>query len=420
MSATTPDKLETGGYVVVGGGMAGARGAHALARATGETVTLVGAEPVLAYDRTALSKAFLRGEAEEAGISLYRADQWDKSGVRAHLGRTACGLEPDRKVVVLEGGAEIGYEQLLVATGRRARRLEIPGADLDGVLTLRHLADARALRDRMGTGGSLVVVGAGFVGLEVAAAGRKGGLCVQVVDVDPVPLAARLGRIVGARVRAWHEERGVVFHLGDPPEEMVGTGTVAGLRLAGGGQLGATVVVVGVGSEPCAQWVGPLERFPDGTVAVDPAGRTSAAGVWACGDVASFVHESFGRVVIEHETVAQTHARMVAMAMAGRPSRAPLVPYAWSDQYEHRLEVVGVVDPTGEVEVLEGAAGGQVVAYGRDDQVTGVAVLDVPGVASRVLSLMQAGWPLARGALAGALREAAGRAGAAASGPGGS
>lgn len=379
-------------FVVVGAGMAGGRAAFTLARATRRPVVLVGGEPVAPYDRTALSKAVLLGEAEPADIALHRPGQLQAAGVIPVLGRRACGFDPDRRVVMLDDGSSIAYGELLVATGRRARPLALGGARLVGVHTLRELDDALALRSALAAGRHVVVVGAGLVGLEVAAAARRHGCRVTVVDPAPYPLAGRLPEPVGEAVRRWHDDAGTDLRFGDRPAGFAGVTTLSHVVLAGGACLAVATAVVAVGSVPCTDWAAGLPVAADGTVPVDEAGRTAVDGVWACGDVASWCHPTLGPIVVEHETLAQAHARRVALAMAGRPPGAMPVPYAWSEQLGHRVEVAGVTSGDPEVVAVPGATG-TVVAHRRGAVVVGVATADAPGVASLVLQRLQGGEP---------------------------
>lgn len=380
-------------FVVVGAGMAGGRAAAALARATRRPVVLVGGEPAAPYDRPALSKGLLRGDADPAALALYRPGQLQSLGVVLRLGRWACGLDPDRRVVALDDGSTVAYGELLVATGRRARALAVDGARSAGVHTLRNLEGALRLRAALRSGKPVVVAGAGLIGLEVAAAARGQGCPVTVVDPLPAPLAGRLPGAIAAAVRRWHEDAGVVLRLGDRPTAFTGSGALTHVELAGGGRLAAATAVVGVGSVPCTDWADPLPAAADGTLAVDAAGRTTLPGVWACGDVARWTDPVLGPVAVEHETLAQAHARRVAMAMAmaGRDPGPLPVPFAWSEQYGHRVEAAGVTAGEGEVVAAPGA--GTVVVHRRVGAVVGVATADAPAVASRVLQRLQRSEP---------------------------
>lgn len=375
-------------FVVIGAGMAGGRAAAALAKSTRQPVILVGGEKAVPYDRPALSKAVLLGEAGASDIALQRPGQLQGLGVAPVLGRRACGLDPNKRVVELDDGTAVAYGQLLVATGRRARMLDIAGASLAGVHTLRELDDAQVLAQALRTGGRVVVVGAGLIGLEVAAAAEHHGCTVTVVDLLDRPLGGRLPEAVGNAVRQWHEEMGTDLRFGDRPTAFVGGDALSGVTLAGGDHLPADHVVVGVGSEPCTDWADALPVAPDGTLPVDDEGRTAVEGIWACGDVASWDDPTFGRLTVEHETVAQAHARRVAMALAGRaPGPAP-VPFGWSEQLGRRVEVAGATWGEPDLVPVPGTTG-VVVAHRGPDGVVGVATAGAPGVATRVLQRMQ-------------------------------
>lgn len=313
---TTATVPESAPFVVVGAGMAAARPAAALARATRQPVVLVGAERMAPYDRRALSKSILQGDAGANDISLHRPGQLQSLGIVPLLGRRALALDPDHRLVELDDGTTMGFGELLVATGRRTRSLDVEGFPLAGVETLREMDDALVLAEVLRGAERIVVVGAGLIGLEVAAAARRHGCAVTVVD----PLAGRMPGPVGEAVRCWHEGAATEMRFGDRPVAFADRNTVSGMVLASGDCLPTDHLMVGVSSVPCAEWTG-LAVATDGTLHVDDAGSTAVAGVWACGDVASWTDPTFGHVAVEHETVAQAHVGRVAMAMAGRPGR---------------------------------------------------------------------------------------------------
>lgn len=344
--------------MVVGAGLAGARAAQTLRREGYEgRIVLVGQEDVRPYDRPPLSKAFLTSGAGFDQLALHKPNFYESKGIELVVGTAAVVLDVAARQVELSSGECLCYDQVLLATGASPRRLRVPGAGLAGVCYLRDLHDAGRLRAALGAGTRLVVVGAGWIGCEVAAAARALGAQVSVVDVLDAPLARVLGPEVGALFARLHADHGVRLHMGTGVEEIRGAGSVEEVRLADGSALGADVVVVGVGVVPRAGLAAAAGVEVDDGVVVDEHLGTSAPGVWAAGDVASAYHPHYGRHVrLEHWAAAAHQGPVAARNMLGASVAYERLPYFWSEQYDLSLEYTGYA-PRWDQVVLRGELG---------------------------------------------------------------
>ncbi|HEY0388232.1 MAG TPA: FAD-dependent oxidoreductase [Gaiellales bacterium] len=373
MSAMRTDVL------IVGGGLAGARTGESL-RAAGfdGTVTIAGAEPHAPYERPALSKEYLLGDRPAADLALRPAGFWDEAAIE---------LLTDTAVVSVDihgreahaGNRVIRWRHLVLATGASVRRL--PALEGGGnVHHLRTLDDAGRLGDALASASRLAIVGAGFVGLEVASSARRLGASVTVIDLSPIPFAAALGPLVGTRMAAFARDSGVDLQLGRTIASVRRDGNrVRRLVLDNGTEIDCDAVLVGIGARPTSDLVArqlPLEG--DGSVAVDAAGRTAAECVFACGDVACVSRGATPSGRVEHWTAAAAGARAVASAITGTPQPPPLPAYFWTDQFDSRLQVLGRIERGVEPE-LQSGDGWFVARYlGRDKRLQAVALLNRP------------------------------------------
>ena len=342
--------------VIVGASLGGASAAVTLRELgyAGE-LTLIGDETDLPYERPPLSKAVLMGNADEPDWvreESYYADHQ----IELLRGTTVTRIDPTRHVVVA-GGTEHGYDKLLIATGATPRRLDVPGADLDGVFTLRTLGDSLVLRERFTAGADIVVVGAGWIGCESAAAARHWGSSVTVVEPLTQPLLKVVGERVGASFAALHREHGVDLRLGTSVVGFDGEGgQVSSVRLPDGVSIPADTVVVGVGVVPnvaLADAAG-LE-LAEGGVAVDATLRTSDPDIYAVGDVAAHDHPAYGsRVRVEHWANAKDQGEHVAGNLLGAAAAYEKRPFFFSDQYDLGCEYRGLADPTRDRLVVRG------------------------------------------------------------------
>jgi NADPH-dependent 2,4-dienoyl-CoA reductase/sulfur reductase-like enzyme len=330
------------GVLIVGGGLAAQRCAETLRRKGFDgAVRMVCAEPEPPYDRPPLSKELLAGTASEDSVA-YRPTWWYvEKEVELLLGRRAEALDPDARTVRLDGGEEIGYGSLLIATGGAARRLPFL-AGFENVHSLRTLADARRLRADLVPGARLAVVGAGFIGQEVAATARGLGAEVTMIEALPAPLAPVLGEELGAWFAELHLAEGVRVLTGAKLESARGRGgRVEELVLASGETVECEAVVVGVGTVPATAWLRGSGLDETG-VRTDTAGRTALPGVFAAGDASIPFEPRFGEHArTEHWDAAAWQGAAVAKAMLGERPGTPPLPSFWSDQYGLRVQYVG-------------------------------------------------------------------------------
>ncbi|WAL67722.1 FAD-dependent oxidoreductase [Amycolatopsis cynarae] len=385
----------TRGLVVVGASLAGLRAVEGARRAGFDgPITLIGGEPHPPYDRPPLSKSFLDGEVD---VPYYRTGEFltGELGVRLLLGTPASGLDTDARSVIV-GGAEIPYDGLVIATGATARRL--PGAgELSGVHTLRTLDDARAVREALEAGPRTVVIGAGFIGSEVASAARKRGLDVTIVEAAPTPLTRALGALGGVCSNL-HRVHGTDLRCGAAVEALEGNGRVDRVRLADGTVLDADLVVVGIGAEPETGWLDGSGLVVDNGVVCDESLAASVPGVYAAGDVARWFNPLFGRHMrLEHWSSAaeQGAAAGAAAALPGAAKPYETVPYFWSDWYDTRLQFVGVPEAD-EVEIALGDVESNrfVALYRAGDRLAGALTVNRPRetMKFRALIARRTGW----------------------------
>jgi 3-phenylpropionate/trans-cinnamate dioxygenase ferredoxin reductase component len=303
---------------------------------------LVGSEEVRPYERPPLSKDYLRGEAGREKVYVHDEGFYAERDIELRLGRTAVTLDTASSALTLDDGEQLRYDRLLLTTGAEPRRLEIPGAEVDGVFYLRSVQDSDALRARIDGGGALVVVGAGWIGAEVAASARQRGMDVTVVEPSSVPLERVLGTEVGGIYRDIHSDHGVRMLLGSGVEAFEGDGRVERVRTSDGQVVECDFVVVGVGVEPRTQLAAEAGLAISNGVLTDEYLRASAPGVFAAGDVANAVHPFYGEPVrVEHWANALNQAPAAARNMLGKSVAYDRLPYFFSDQYDVGMEYSG-------------------------------------------------------------------------------
>lgn len=336
-------------FVIVGGGLAGAKAAETL-RAEGfdGRVVLVAEEEELPYERPPLSKDYLLGTADRDGPQVHPLDWYGEQAVELRAGVRATHLDAAARRLALSTGEQLRYGALLLATGASPRRLPVPGAELDGVRYLRTLADADTLlADLRGGGRDVVVVGAGWIGLEVAAAARAHGNEVTVVEPQPTPLHTALGPEMGRVFARLHREHGVTLLTDTVVRELRGDhGRVRTVATDAHAGLAADVVVVGIGAIPNTGLAAAAGLSVDNGIVTDHALRTSAPGVVAAGDVAASFHPLYGRHLrVEHWANALHGGPAAARSMLGEEVSHQRVPYFYTDQYELGMEYSGLAGP---------------------------------------------------------------------------
>ncbi len=330
-------------FLIVGASLAGAKAAETL-RAEGfdGRIVLVGAEQDRPYERPPLSKEYLRGEAGREKVYVHDEGFYAEQDIELRLGRTAVSLNASADEVALDDGERLRYDRLLLATGAEPRRLPLPGAELDGVVYLRTVEDSDALRERLDRGGHVVVVGAGWIGAEVAASARQRGLDVTVLDPLSVPLERVLGTEMGAVYRDVHADQGVKLLMGTGVEGFEGGDAVQRVRTSDGRTLDCDFVVVGVGVQPRSQLAAQAGLAVGDGILVDEHLQTSAPGVFAAGDVAGAEHPFYGeRIRVEHWANALHQGPAAARNMLGRGEAFDSLPYFFSDQYDVGMEYTG-------------------------------------------------------------------------------
>lgn len=390
-------------FLIVGASLAGAKAAETL-RAEGfdGRVVLLGDEPQRPYERPPLSKEYLRGEKDFDAAAVHSAGFYDEQQIELRASTVVTGVDPGASEVTLSSGERIGYDRLLVATGAAPRRLSVPGADLDGVHYLRSVTDADTLRHAIGPSSEVVVIGAGWIGAEVAASARQLGATVAMVELAAVPLERVLGPEVGAIYRDLHAEHGVDLHFGVGVETLLGSTAVEGVRLSDGTVLPATAVVVGVGVTPRVELAEAAGLAVDNGIVVDEHLQTSAPGVFAAGDVANAFHPRYGtRIRLEHWSAALNQGPVAARNMLGKATVYDRTPYFFSDQYDFGMEYRGWA-PSFEQVVFRGepASRAFIAFWLRHGRVAAAMNANVWDVGESIEALLQAGRPVTPARLA--------------------
>lgn len=366
-SASTPEK-----FVIVGGGAAGFAAADTLRReGFAGAITMLSNDGAMPVDRPNLSKDYLAGNAPEDWLPLRGEDYYRDAGIDLRLNTNVSAIDPQARNVTLGNGDRLPFDKLLLATGAEPIRLQIPGADQPHVHTLRSVADSRAIIKAAGTAKRALVIGASFIGLEVAASLRARKIEVHVVAPEERPMQRVLGSEMGDFVRALHEENGVIFHLEDTVEKLEG----ARATLKSGGVIEADLVVVGIGVKPRLALAEQAGLAADRGVSVNEYLETSASGIFAVGDIARWPDPHSGQNIrVEHWVVAERQGQTAARNMLGKRERFDAVPFFWSQHYDVPINYVGHAESFDDI-VIDGSIPGKdcLLKYRKGARVLAVA-----------------------------------------------
>ncbi|MCH8861714.1 MAG: FAD-dependent oxidoreductase [Proteobacteria bacterium] len=339
------DSRESQSVIILGAGHAGGTAAAALRQAGFEgTITLIGKEPLAPYQRPPLSKEWLKGETDAARLRLKGENFYADAGIDLRLGARATEIDRAGKTVQISNGETLNYGALIIATGSRPRKLNLPGADLAGLLTLRSMADAEALKSVLAAGKSLAIVGGGYIGLEVAASARALGVQVTVIEQEDRLLARVASGPVSAFALGMHQGNGVRVLLSSGVTGFKGSnGRVSAVRLAGGESVSGDAVLIGIGAVPNDEIAQAAGLRCDGGIMVDIAARSSDPDIYAIGDVTKRPLPLYDRMFrLESVPNAVEQARQAAAAIAGAPAPKEEVPWFWSNQYDCKLQIAGL------------------------------------------------------------------------------
>ena len=375
---TSPDAH----VVIVGAGHAGGTLA-ALLRQYGHAgpVTLVGEEPIPPYQRPPLSKAWLKGEADAESLALKPLEFYAENRIDFRPSVSGVRIDRDQKRLALSDGTELAYDILVLATGARAIRLPIPGADLEGILELRTAADAEALKGALGPGRTMAVVGGGYIGLEAAASARALGAEAVVLEREPRILARVAGEVLSSFFRTLHEGHGVRFLTGASVTGFRGEGgKVTGVELADGRVIACDLALVGVGAVPNQELAQDAGLAVNRGVVVDLEARTSDPAIFAIGDVTLRPMPIYGRDFrMESVPNALEQAKQAACAITGRPAPAGETPWQWSDQYDIKLQIAGYNFDSDQTLVRGDPASGRFAIFHlQGDKVQAVEAINSP------------------------------------------
>ena len=379
-------------HVIVGGGTAAAYAVEAI-RAADRTasVLVLSAEELPPYDRTKVSKDFMQKDADRGSLPLRSLDFYRDYGVEFRAGVEVKTLDLQQKTVTLADGGSVTYDRVLMATGGTPVELDLPGADREGVYTVRKAADAVAAREATADGTEVVIIGGSFIGLETAMSlGKRGGK-ITVVTPEDVLFGKVFGKEVGAYTRKLHEDAGVSFQLGRKAKEIRGNGSVTSVLLDDGTELPADIVIVGIGVKPATDYIEGIAFQEDHSVAVDGHLAAHAENAWAAGDIATYPDRE-GMLRIEHWKVAGQQGRVAGRNMAGQAEPYTMVPFFWTNQQGVNYRYVGHATDYDDI-IFDGTPGESpfLAFYVKDDHVQACLGVKRDADAAAVNELMALG-----------------------------
>ena len=380
-------------FAVVGAGPAGGTAAATLRQEGFDgRIVLIGDDGLLPYERPPLSKEYLRGEHPLEDAFLRPPGWYEEHDIDVVPGALADRIDVDARVVELAGGRRVSFERALIATGARNRRIDAPGADLEGVLDLRRVADSDRIREAASGGARGLVVGMGFIGAEVAASLRQLGCDVTVVEVFRTAMFRVLGPELGRVLEEIHRDQGVVMHFGEAVERFEGGQRVEAVVTASGRRLECDFAVVGVGVQPNAEIAVHAGLPAPNGIAVGPTLETDAPGIFAAGDVALHDHPRFGTIRVEHHDNALKMGQVAARNMLGAGQAFDDPHWFWSDQYDVNIQMAGVASSWDEV-VIRGKVEERSFSafFLRSGELLSVLSLNRPRDVRRAMPLIRAG-----------------------------
>ncbi|HEY1914945.1 MAG TPA: FAD-dependent oxidoreductase [Streptosporangiaceae bacterium] len=386
-------------YVIVGASLAGARAAQTLRDEGFEgRVVMIGSEKEHPYERPPLSKGYLIGEAKRESLYVHPPQWYDEHNVELRLGATVTSIDRGGHRVTLADGSQLGYTKLLLTTGSTPRPLDVPGAELDGVLYLRTAGDSDRIRAAFQGASRVTVIGAGWIGLEAAAVASTGGADVTVLEAAEQPLLRVMGPKVAEVFTSLHREHGVDLRTGVQVTEITGSRHATGVRLGDGSEVGADVIVVGIGITPNTGLAVAAGLEVDDGIRVDASLRSSDPDIYAAGDVASAFHPRLGRHLrVDHWSNALNQPQTAARAMLGQDVVYDRVPYFYTDQYDLGMEYCGHVEPDGYDQVIfrGDVPGREFIAFWMaGERVIGGMNVNVWDVAEKIEALVRDGRPV--------------------------
>ncbi|HHP7231997.1 MAG TPA: FAD-dependent oxidoreductase [Xenococcaceae cyanobacterium] len=345
--------------VILGAGAAGTAAVEVLRQKGFQgKVILVSAETKLPYDRTVLSKNYLQGKAEADSLPLRSCEFYDQHDIELYFGKTVTEVDAPNRSLTFADGSRLEYDSLLLATGGTARKLNVPGADLDNIFTIRQPDDVNSILKTIQTAKKALVIGSSFIGMEAAASLNQQGLEVTVVSPSDVPFQKILGEKLGKMFQKLHEAKGVTFHLGTKATEFTGDGKVEYAVLENGAKITTDLVIVGIGVEPNTSYLKGIELSEkDQSIAVNQYLQTEISDIYAAGDIARFPYAPMGKATrIEHWRLAAQHGRIAAENMLqqqtnNRQTVSQIVPFFWSGQYNVKLRYIGHATAWDEIKI---------------------------------------------------------------------